>query len=115
MFYSCFNQDRGDYTVYEDDTVMAVNADLPVPALPPDTAGIGVPSLLAGRSLPSKAKPVGRSFNAKGILVRCDGGALGGFDAETVRQYGPWVVVGGIVIAIMWLTLRGKPAGGGRS
>lgn len=112
MLYSCFDQQRGDYTVYEDDSVLAVNADLPAPSLPPDTAGIGVPSLEAGRSLPFGAKRVGRSLNAKGIVVRCDRGGLSGLDMETVKTYAPWILISGTVIVLAWLSLRaGKNLG----
>ena len=49
MIYSCFVPERGTYDYYENSLQIQLNADLPVPKLPPDTGKIGVPAIDAGR------------------------------------------------------------------
>jgi len=69
MFYSRFDEKAGVYDVFEDDAERAVNADLPVPDLPSELNGIGVPASECGRPMPSGARHVGRSWSPRGIIV----------------------------------------------
>ncbi len=50
---------------------MAINADLPIPSMPAPTGKIGVPSILAGRQLPSDATYTGTGWTARGIICKC--------------------------------------------
>ena len=86
MIYSCFDPQTGSYKYFEDSLQAPVNGDLPVPSyLKSRSTKLGVPSLEAGRPLPSNAKAVGRGHSARGMLVECGAGngkALGDLDAS---------------------------------
>lgn len=98
MLYSCFNPNKGLYDVYEDSATHVVNGDLPVPKFDSRSqiGNIGVPSIEAGRPLPSGAKRVGESWTAKGIVVNC--GRVGVFGDTTKGEFGdllmPFVLIG---------------------
>lgn len=78
MIYSCFDSHAGLYDYFEDSQQISINADLPVPRLPAATGQIGVPSITAGRPLPSGARHVGKGWHARGIVVDCGkSGSLG--------------------------------------
>lgn len=79
MFYSCFDQQTGLYDYFQDGRTIPVNADVPVPRM--RTVGkIGVPSIEAGVELPGDAKPAGRGWHARGLIVQCGKSGLGGLD-----------------------------------
>lgn len=83
MRYSCFDATSGLYRVFEDDLQHPVNLDLPVPSMPAMINGIGAPAMDVGRALPRDAREVGTSWQALGVVVRCDGsagGSLGDFN-----------------------------------
>lgn len=90
MIYSCFDQTSGLYRYFEDGAQVPINGDLPVPSwLKGRVAnGIGVPTSEAGRPLPSSAKPAGSGPQARGLVVRCDGGgaALGALSMDDRRK-----------------------------
>jgi hypothetical protein len=69
MFYSRFHEIDGLYDVFQDDLQRAVNSDLPIPELPSELNGIGVPATECGRPLPSGATHVGRSWSPRGLIV----------------------------------------------
>jgi hypothetical protein len=71
VIYSCFDEKGADYLYFEDGERRALNGDLPVPELPEETNGIGVPSAVAARPLPPGARYVGRGWTARGMIVRC--------------------------------------------
>lgn len=100
MIYSVFAPDRAEYDYYESASVqLPLNADLPVPSLPPIAGQIGVPAIEAGRPLPSDAKPVGRGWFARGMIARRSTG-LGAF---SLNPSGAWmVVVAGAIAAWLW-------------
>jgi len=78
MLYSCFDPARGIYDYYESKSVqIPINADLPVPSFPPAGNDIGVPSIIAGRPMPSDARHVGEGWHARGMVARCGGGFSG--------------------------------------
>lgn len=97
MKYSCFNQDRGLYQVFEDRATVPVNGDLPLPQLGSEVNTIGVPSLEAARPLPAGAVPRGESWSPVGLVVDCRRQGLGSL---TIGSWSPeWksVVVGALV------------------
>jgi hypothetical protein len=100
MRYSCFDFRSGQYRVYDDGAgYLPVNGDLPMPALPPDINGIGVPATLAGRALPSSARFVGMSSQAQGIVVACPQGTVGAYSASTLAISAVFAVAG---LALFW-------------
>lgn len=114
MIYSCFNPNSGRYRYFEDTRQIQVNADLPVPKLPPPAGKIGVPAIDAGRPLPRDARPVGEGWHAKGIVVRCGNGSSGmaglGTEGTPVEAWewtkaGGWKWIVGGAIAI-WIVRR---------
>jgi len=84
MIYSCFDPKAGLYQYYEDQLGHEVNADLPVPALRGNDR-IGVASQAAARPFPRGARPTGRGWRARGVIVKCPGGrgtTLGAFESN---------------------------------
>ena len=71
MLYSCFNAASAEYDYFEDDTKVAINADLPVPRLPKPTP-LGVASIQAARPMPAGARYVGSGWAARGVVVSCE-------------------------------------------
>lgn len=72
MIYSCFDQPSGLYRYFEDNRQIPVNGDLPVPSyLSSRATKLGVPSMEAGRPLPSAAREIGSGLQARGMLVTC--------------------------------------------
>ena len=95
MKYSRFNEAAGIYDVFEDDKQHALNADLPVPSLPPPDQGIGVASRFAGRPLPSGARRIGTSWRPVGVVVvNGQAGGLGGTITESMRSHPVLVAAG---------------------
>jgi len=107
MIYSCFNPKAGLYDYYEGPDVYPINADLPVPSLPPEIAGIGVPSIEAARSMPSGVTPAGQGWHARGMLVSCGRGPLG--ELPTFGGLAIWrvAVALGLVSIVTYYSLRG--------
>jgi hypothetical protein len=105
VYYSCFDPKAGQYDYYEDGTQLAINADLPVPRLPPMAGKVGVPAIDAGRPLPSAAKRVGKGWHARGLIVQCGRGssALSGlgavFESDSVKTA---LVVAGLAAVTLW-------------
>jgi hypothetical protein len=99
MLYSCFNPASGLYDYFKDNRELPINADLPTPSMPNVAhKGIGVAAIDAGRPLPSDAKPAGRGWQARGIIVRCGRGAMGGITDGGPGSLGAawqWVTDGG--------------------
>lgn len=86
MIYSCFDQSTGLYKYWEDSLTIPVNGDLPVPSyLSSRATKLGVPSLEAGRPLPSAARSIGEGHRARGMIVRCDS-PLSGFIGTTMER-----------------------------
>lgn len=72
MIYSCFDQPSGLYRYFEDNRQIPVNGDLPVPSyLSSRATKLGVPSMEAGRPLPSDAREIGNGLQARGMVVAC--------------------------------------------
>jgi hypothetical protein len=108
VLYSCFDDQAGNYRVYEHRGERAVNDDLPVPKLPSDVSGIGVPAIEAGRPLPKGARYVGRSWQAKGIVVRC-GGELGTLEETLDKAFGRSLNLVSLSVSALvgyWLTAK---------
>jgi hypothetical protein len=78
MIYSVFVPERGEYEYWETSEQRPLNADLPIPDLPPVVGGIGVPSIEAARALPAGARRVGAGWLPRGMIARRAGafGAL---------------------------------------
>ncbi len=104
MIYSCFDAQRADYLVFEDDRRLLVNGDLPVPQFQ-DTGRIGVPSIDAARPLPTGARQTGRSWRARGLIVKCPKrtGILHGLSefVDGGGSLGPLVMAGGVVLGVL--------------
>ena len=113
MNYSCFDAHSGDYRYFADDRRLPLNADLPVPKLPPVAGKVGVPAREAGRPLPPSAKEVGRGQQARGLIVRCDGGALSGWwdelNSSSKRNVAVGVVAALGLLAAALLMTEEKP------
>ena len=106
MLYSCFDPKRALYRVYADRRDEQVNADLPVPSLPPDAGRIGVPSIEAARPFPRGARFVAESWQPRGIIVRCPGFGLSAYDTPLGKAwitYGPLLLAGGTAALIWWI------------
>jgi len=72
MIYSCFDQPSGLYRYFENSHQIPVNGDLPVPTyLSSRATKLGVPSMEAGRPLPSDARQIGTGLQARGMIVSC--------------------------------------------
>lgn len=101
MRYSCFDQNTGKYRYFEDDKDHPVNGDYPVPTYPQDAkTPLGVSALLAGRPLPSGARPVGEGTFAEGVICRCDRSesSLGEMSLNNVN--GTYLVAGAIAAVV---------------
>jgi hypothetical protein len=88
MLYSCFDDKRALYRVYEDGRQHPVNADLPVPDLPRDAGRVGVAAIEA---------------------ARCPGQSLGAVDGglgDIWIKYGPVLLAGGTAMLIWWIYKR---------
>ena len=61
---------------------------------------IGVPSIVAGRALPSGAKKVGRGWHARGMVSSCKPGGLLGLGDATIKASTlvPVVLLGGAAL-----------------
>lgn len=97
MIYSCFDAHAGLYQYFEDEKGHQVNGDLPVPSFRGDAGRIGVASIEAARPFPRGARPAGRGWRARGVIVRCprqSSTTLSGFDGSGVSP----VVVGSLVL-----------------
>lgn len=109
MFYSCFDPKTGLYDYFVDDKNHPINGDLPIPQFPVTTK-IGVPAIEAGRKMPSGAKPAGRGWHARGLIVQCGRGPLGAVEGKPAEAWewvkaGGWKwVVGGLVA--VWVVRR---------
>lgn len=107
MKYSCFNETKRCYDVYEDARGRPMNADLPTPSVPASSGGIGAPARECGRTMPADARYVGTSPTALGIVVRCRQRALASVDAALGAsgsgQGFPWgVAIAGLIFG--WAT-----------
>lgn len=103
MIYSVFNDKRGVYAYYEGPAEIPINADLPVPRLPPVSGKIGVAAIVAARPLPPEARFIGEGWHARGIVSR-QGGAIGAVpsagEAWDWVKGGGWVWLAGGALAI---------------
>lgn len=96
MNYCVFDARTGVYAYYKGPDHPPINGDLPTPSLANGIAGIGMPSVDAGRDLPPGAKRVGQGWHAKGIICRPPGGrALSGY------SYGDGMSWGAISLGII--------------
>lgn len=107
MIYSCFDPARAQYLYFEDGAMRPLNGDLPVPELPAETNGIGVPRNLAARALPAGASYVGSGWNARGVIVKCaesqasHAASLGEFPSVSSDAI-PYLVLAGVAAAALF-------------
>ena len=107
MIYSCFDSYAGLYQYFEDELGHQVNGDLPVPSFGAEAGRIGVASIQAARPFPRGARPVGRGWRARGVIVRCPGQSttLGAFDEPSGGVVGVGsVVLFGLFLIYAWRT-----------
>jgi len=71
MIYSRWRPDEGGYDYFAVDLSQNINDDLPAPELESATK-IGVPSIEAGRPIPSGARKVGSGDEALGLMAPVD-------------------------------------------
>jgi len=102
MRYSRFDERAGVYDVFEDDRQAALNADLPVPTLPPPAGTIGVPARNAGRALPRGAKRIGTSWHPVGIIVATEPNPLGALDIGAL-DVGYLILGAAVGLGVAWL------------
>jgi hypothetical protein len=88
VIYSCFNPQSGFYDYFESSDQIPINADLPVPKLPPAGNDIGVSSMEAGRPMPSDAKRIGSGWHARGLVANCGRGGGGLGDSSSAMNRG---------------------------
>ncbi len=108
MIYSEWKPDTGGFIYYEADETQNINDDLPAPELRA-ASKIGVPSIEAGRPLPSGAKVVGEGDVAVGIIAPVNPArivrrtrSLAGV-AEAVQMQSLWVAAGAGAILLWWV------------
>lgn len=107
MIYSRFDAARGDYDVFSDDTHHPLNGDFPVPSLGRDVGGLGVPASEAGRALPGPARRVGRSWHARGLVVKPTGEAMGSMTTDELGNIVvPLALIGATAFALFWAAPR---------
>jgi len=116
MFYSCFNPQIGLYDYFEDSSTRPINGDLPIPKLPASTGRIGVPSIEAGRPLPSAAKRVGRGWHARGMIVKCNRGLGGLASSDSGVGTGTALLIAGALTILLiagggWIGEWGRKRG----
>jgi hypothetical protein len=114
MIYSCFDPKSGLYDYYEGPDTYPINADLPVPShLPAEIPGIGVPSIVAARPMPSGLQPAGKGWHARGMLVDCGRTPLGDDswgmgDAIRSAMFVRMLIFGAVGTAIGVVVARGR-------
>lgn len=105
--YSRWHPDTGGYDYFTVPGGLNLNDDLPTPDLVPATK-IGVPSIEAGRAIPTNASLVGQGPVAVGLVAPCDPQSLvrrtrslAGYDVSPSSPW-CWALVAGIGAAA-WL------------
>lgn len=100
IVYSRWRPDDGSYDYFVANLVQNINDDLPAPELEPATK-IGVPSIEAGRPIPSGARKAGSGDEAVGLIAPVDGSrivrrsrSLGSFSFQEGPPTWVWAVVG---------------------
>ncbi len=104
MIYSEWCAD-GRYSYWEVASEgIAAGNDLPVPALPASTP-LGVPSVEAGRGIPSGARFVGRGDVARGVIAPMQRDQLGMGDGGSWWSDGWTLFAGGVAVGagLLWL------------
>lgn len=111
MIYSCFDAPTGLYKYFQDDVAQALNGDLPVPKFTDaEHTKAGIPAVVAARPFPRGATYVGTGWAAKGMIVKCPGGAMSMgdvFDTSTWPAWWPYAAGAGAGILAFFL-IRGS-------
>jgi hypothetical protein len=107
VLYSKWDPSRGGYSYFETAEQVPFAADLPTPRLSA-VGPIGVPSVDAGRPLPSGAHMVGTGPLARGLIVPTEGrGVLGSLAVNSrdliVAACG---AIGGYLLSVWWRKRR---------
>ncbi len=88
--YSVFDQGKGDFAYYEGEDGLDINDDRPVPKFASGLrTAIGIPSVQAGRPMPSNARFVGRGSEAIGIVSTGKPQKAGGFLSVAAASIDP--------------------------
>lgn len=108
LIYSRWRPDVGGFEYFEAPETHNINDDLPTPELL--AAKIGVPSMEAGRPLPSGARRVGTGEEARGLVAPVDEArivrrtrSLSGVEPASTMG---WVVVAGGAALVIWLVVK---------
>lgn len=111
MIYSRWRPDTGGYDYLESPGTHNINDDLPTPQLPMATK-IGVPSIEAGRLVPSDAKLVGEGDIAIGLVAPVDEArivrrtrSLAGLDGAPSSTL-LWAAAGVAGVALLWYVAK---------
>jgi hypothetical protein len=111
MIYSRWRPDTGGYDYLETSGTQNINDDLPTPDLPA-ASKIGIPSIEAGRPIPSGARIVGEGDIAVGLVAPVDEArlvrrtrSLAGLDGAA-SSAALWVAAGAAGAALLWYIAR---------
>lgn len=114
MIYSVWKPDTGGYTYLETTGTQNLNDDLPTPDLPKATK-IGVPSIEAGRPVPTGSTFAGSGELPVGLVAPVDESrivrrtrslaGLGSIDAASSPPL-LWILAGAAGAAIIWSVIR---------
>lgn len=112
MFYSRWRPHEGGYDYFESDEEHNLNDDLPTPQLE-DAGGIGVPSIEAGRPIPTGAVYVGSGEQAVDVIAPVERGRLvkrAQLGLSALSNGVPWgpIIVGTVIGYGIWY-FAGKP------
>lgn len=106
LIYSRWRPEDGGYDYFEsDEAPVPLGNDLPEPRLSP-IGSIGVPSVGAGRSLPSNAVFVGSGATALGVVTRTvdNGVTIGALTRLTASPIACFAAGAAIIGAIWWFS-----------
>jgi hypothetical protein len=106
LIYSRWRPDRGGYDYFAAPGSQNINDDLPQPDLSPATK-IGVPSIEAGRPVPSGAVRAGSGDEPRGMIAPVDSSRI----VRRTRSLGATTMTGMGLGPAFWLTFVGLAAG----
>lgn len=110
MIFSRWDAGAGRYDYFEAPGAVGLNDDLPVPRMPAEVGGIGVPSVECGRPLPRTARYVGHGEFAEGLVAKPEyvelGASIAGGGVPNLRDKILWFSLGGVAVAAVWFAQK---------
>jgi hypothetical protein len=101
MIYSAWRPDTGGFDYFEHSGAAGLSDDLPTPRMPRETP-LGVPSVEAGRRVPSGSSHIGDGDHAVGMVAPADIGRLGGVAEDGDSSPAWWFLAGAAAVAAVW-------------